>query len=119
MMRTVSTVPACWNSSRRSSSVAWKERLPTNSFAAIAILLPSMQAAPVGHPAASIGAPSLVTGGNACQGPVRGAMARAPRPRRGASEPFRSALEVDAARGPSVDGDADARDEGRALRDEL
>src|SRR5262249_51555129 len=39
-MRTDSTVPACWNSSRRSSSVAWKERLPTNSFAGIASLLP-------------------------------------------------------------------------------
>src|SRR5882762_100905 len=35
MIRTVSTVPACANSSRRSSSVAWKERLPTNNFAAI------------------------------------------------------------------------------------
>ena len=27
--------PACWNSSRRSSSVAWKERLTTKSFAGI------------------------------------------------------------------------------------
>src|SRR2546422_6191153 len=36
MIRTVSTVPDCWKSSRRSSSVAWKERFPTNSFAAIA-----------------------------------------------------------------------------------
>src|SRR5882762_9472963 len=35
-MRTDSTVPACWKSSRRSSSVAWKERLPTKSFAGIA-----------------------------------------------------------------------------------
>jgi hypothetical protein len=26
-IRTDSTVPACWNSSRRSSSVAWKEEL--------------------------------------------------------------------------------------------
>src|SRR6266508_5315325 len=39
-MRTDSTVPACWKSSRRSSSVAWKERLPTNSFAGITGLLP-------------------------------------------------------------------------------
>src|SRR5262245_40062766 len=39
-MRTDSTVPDCWNSSRRSSSVAWKERLPTNNFAGITNLLP-------------------------------------------------------------------------------
>src|SRR5205085_1154430 len=35
MIRTVATVPACANSSHRSSSVAWKDRLPTNNFAAI------------------------------------------------------------------------------------
>src|SRR3989337_772588 len=39
MIRTDSTVPACWKSSRRSSSVAWKERFPTNSLAAMPDLL--------------------------------------------------------------------------------
>src|SRR5262245_16407400 len=42
-MRTDSTAPDCWNSSRRSSSVAWNDRLPTNSLAGIANLLPHLE----------------------------------------------------------------------------
>src|SRR5215831_4982867 len=38
MIRTDWTVPACWKSSRRSSSVAWYDRFPTNSFADMAHL---------------------------------------------------------------------------------
>src|SRR5690349_6829321 len=54
-MRTDSTVPACWNNSRRSSSVAWNDRLPTKSFAGIVNLLP--RSGPSALPPAHSGAP--------------------------------------------------------------
>src|SRR5213076_1792054 len=102
MIRTVSTVPACAKSSRRSSSVAWNERLPTNSLAAIA--------RPSWHSRKRLkkgrlldtlprDTDRLVTGGDTCQGnPLAG------------QEPS----EIDATGRPAVHRDADPGEERRA-----
>src|SRR2546422_10692650 len=96
MIRTVSTVPDCWKSSRRSSSVAWKERFPTNNFAAIA--RPPSPSESGGNRTLLPGCPVLaqryMTTRDACQGDRK-----------------TQESEVDAASGAAVHGDAHAGDE--------
>src|SRR6266545_4560813 len=101
-MRTDSTVPACWKSSRRSSSVAWKERFPTNSFAAIA--RPPSPSKSGGNGTLLPGslpvvAQGYMTTGDACQG---------------GQKSMRS--QVDSAGRPAVHGDAHAGYERGARR---
>src|SRR5262244_262430 len=144
-MRTDSTVPACWNSSRRSSSVAWKERLPTNSFAGIASLLPrsgpKVLLSP-GSPAAHGGAPRKSASARRVhrrrpvlrartilmrQSSVKGQVRIVEQPAffisRGAKGPpgaqrrvLRKGSEVDPPANSSVERDRDPRQEGRSLR---
>src|SRR2546422_3850531 len=102
MIRTVSTVPDCWKSSRRSSSVAWKERFPTNSFAAIA--QPPSPSKSGGNRTLLPGslpvvAQGYMTTGDACQG---------------GHKSMRS--QINSAGRPAVHGDANAGNEGGARR---
>src|SRR5262245_57951740 len=101
MMRTVSTVPDCWKSSRRSSSVAWKDRFPTNNFAAI--VRPPSPSESGGNrtllPGYPVMAHRYMTGRDACQ--VDRKMKES---------------EVDAARRAAVDRDAHTRDERGSRR---
>src|SRR5207245_4078526 len=125
MMRTDWTVPACWKSSRRSSSVAWYDRFPTNSFADMAPLPSPTQDTPAlrradpldegsdrGNRRVLEDGSTLRGSGRQCQGD-RGRSET--RDRRRAPTKKQPNSEVHATTGPAVHRDAGARDEPGAL----